>query len=255
MSAFSESGSSRVNRRSVLEVAHPNYRDRRKGRYPTGFAHADRSGLWFGPGDVVVLANSTWLGMTSACVDMIEEVALYRSRSVLVFGTDAGVDALCHFRIEPAVRESLRVSRNLRVAREDKARSVSLENTYREAPIQFNQQAGLTMDQVFAIVEKATFYKGRVGLVVVSDLDEMDLQFDGASQEDRYVKAFAALRVLATELRCPMLILAGAKRFSEVGVPRHDRSGLYNFLWSGHIKPVADLTLYVSSHDVYRINR
>lgn len=170
MSAFSESGSSRVNRRSVLEVAHPNYRDRRKGRYPTGFAHADRSGLWFGPGDVVVLANSTWLGMTSACVDMIDEVALYQSRPVMVFGTDAGVDALCHFRIESDERDSLRVTRNLRVAREGKDQSASLENTYRQAPIQFNQQASLTMDQVFATVEQATFDKGRFGLIVVTDL-------------------------------------------------------------------------------------
>ena len=247
-----------MNRQSVLSAAFPNYRDRRKGRCPTGFAQADRSGLWIGSGDVIVLANSTRLGMTSACVDMIDEVALYRSRPVLVFGTDAGIDALCHFGIESAEHEGLRVSRNLRVAREvvreNRGRLASLANTYREAPIQFNQQAGLTTDQVFAIVEKATSDKGRVGLVVVTDLDEMDLQFDGASQEDLYVKAFAALRLLATELRCPVLILAGAKRFSEVGVPRHDRSGLYNFLWSGRAKSISDLTLFVASHDVYRIN-
>ncbi len=251
----SQSGDPQVNRQSTLVAAHPNYRDRRKGRYPTGFAQADRAGMWIGPGDVIVLANCSWLGMTSACVDMIDEVALHRSRSVLVFGTDADVDALCHFRIESAVRESSLASRNLRVAREDRARFALLANTYLEAPIQFNQQAGLTTDQVFAIVEKATFDKGRFGLIVVTDLDEMNLQSDGASQDDCYVKAFAALRVAATELRCPVMILAGAMRFSEVGVPRYDQSGLYNFLWSRYTKPVTDLTLFVASHDVYRINR
>ncbi len=256
MVGISESGDPQVNRESTLVGSHRTiYQHPRKRRFPTGYAGADRSGLWIGPGDVIVLANDSWLGMTSACVDMIDEVALHQGRSVLVFGTDANVDALCHFRIESAVRESSRESRNLRVARDNRVKFALFANTYRQAPIHFNQQVRLTTDQLYAIVEKIAVDKGRVGLIVVTDLDEMNLQSDGGSPDDCYVKAFAALRVLATDLRCPVLILAGTKRFSDVGVVKHGRADLYNFLRTRNSKPVADITLFVTSHDVYRINR
>ena len=101
-------------------------------------------------------------------------------------------------------------------------------------------------------VSSLSVEKARRGMLVVTDLGEMKLELPGVAQRERYSGALSALKYLATESRCPVLVLAGQSCRLGKGKLRQSRSSLYDSLWQGDRHRHVAILMYVSCDHVLR---
>jgi len=214
----------------------------------TGFIGLDHNYLHegLGDGELVVLMGRPSSGKTTFALNLLEHVSIGESKPSVIFSLEMSKERLVQNFLVMRSGVSLFPAERILAAREydmlDKA-----TNDLDAAPIHLNDTPGLTLMQLRAKIRQLVQRKG-VRLVVVDYLQLMTPP-SGETRNDQIGAISRGLKLIAREVKVPILVLSQMNRSSE---SRQDaRPRLSDLRDSGNIEQDADIVLGMYRPEVY----
>ena len=183
---------------------------------PTGFYDLDRMTSGFQAGDMVVLAARPSMGKTALAINIAEHVALNEGLPVAVFSMEMGASQLAVRIVGSIGRIDQTHLRTGKLTDEEWPRLTEAIERLRNISLHIDETPGLTTSELRANARRLARQCGQLGLIVV---DYLQLMSVSASMNDEN-RATAVgeisrgLKMLAKELKCPVLALSQLSRGS-----------------------------------------
>ncbi len=218
---------------------------------PTGFVDLDRMTSGFQAGDMVVLAARPSMGKTALAINIAEHVALNEGLPVAVFSMEMGASQLAVRIVGSIGRIDQTHLRTGRLTDEEWPRLTDAIERLRNISLHIDETPGLTTSELRANARRLARQCGQLGLIVVDYLQLMSVS-SSMSEENRATavgEISRGLKMLAKELKCPVLALSQLSRGVE---SRTDKRPMMSDLReSGAIEQDADVIMFIYRDDYY----
>ena len=219
---------------------------------PTGFYDFDRMTSGMQAGDLIVLAARPSMGKTSLAINIAEHVALNEGLPVAVFSMEMGASQLAVRIVGSIGRIDQMHLRTGKLTDSEWPRLTEAIERLRNISLHIDETPGLTVSELRANARRlARQCGGKLGLIVVDYLQLMSVS-SSMSDENRATavgEISRGLKMLAKELRCPVIALSQLSRGVE---SRADKRPMMSDLReSGAIEQDADVILFIYRDEVY----
>lgn len=225
------------------------YENRDKYITPTGIQALDD--MWWGGcnnTDLIVIGARPKMGKTELLCKLVEYQGFERKKPVYL----ASLEMTDQQAVARMVTNRARVSRSSiikGVDTEESARLGMVIDDAAEAPIYIDDRGGLSVSQIRAQSRAIRAKCGDIGMVAVDYLGLMDIAQESDRHDLNVGKVTRALKNLAKELNCPVVLLSQLSRKCEDrNPPRPKNSDLIN---SGSIEADADRIILLYCEGVY----
>ena len=217
---------------------------------PTGFYDLDRMTAGFQAGDLIVLAARPSMGKTALAINIAEHVALQEGLPVAVFSMEMGAAQLAVRIVGSIGRIDQSHLRTGKLTDEEWPRLTEAIEKLRNISLHIDESAGLTSSELRANARRLARQCGQLGLIVV---DYLQLMSGSTSSDENRATELGeisrGLKMLAKELKCPVLALSQLNRSVET---RPDKRPMMSDLReSGAIEQDADIIMFIYRDDYY----
>ena len=217
---------------------------------PTGFYDLDRLTAGFQAGDLIVLAARPSMGKTALAINIAEHVALHEGLPVAVFSMEMGAAQLAVRIVGSIGRIDQSHLRTGKLTDEEWPRLTEAIEKLRNISLHIDETAGLTSSELRANARRLARQCGQLGLIVI---DYLQLMSGSASSDENRATELGeisrGLKMLAKELKCPVLALSQLNRSVET---RPDKRPMMSDLReSGAIEQDADIIMFIYRDDYY----
>ena len=217
---------------------------------PTGFYDLDRLTAGFQAGDLIVLAARPSMGKTALAINIAEHVALQEGLPVAVFSMEMGAAQLAVRIVGSIGRIDQSHLRTGKLTDEEWPRLTEAIEKLRNISLHIDESAGLTSSELRANARRLARQCGQLGLIVV---DYLQLMSGSTSSDENRATELGeisrGLKMLAKELKCPVLALSQLNRSVET---RPDKRPMMSDLReSGAIEQDADIIMFIYRDDYY----
>ena len=216
----------------------------------TGFLKFDEMTSGLHAGDLVILAARPSMGKTALALNMAQHVALKLKQTVAVFSLEMSKESLLTRMLCASARVDSQRFRAGYLNQDERHRLNGALNELAEAPLYIDDTAGLNMMDMHAKLRRLQSER-ELKLVIVDYLQLMSGRgrFENRNQE---VSALSrGMKLLAKEMRLPMVVLSQLSRAPETRVGDH-RPQLSDLRESGSIEQDADVVGFIFREEVYK---
>ncbi|MDE6275854.1 MAG: replicative DNA helicase [Clostridia bacterium] len=236
----------------VMERIEKAYRENgSQGGLKVGFKNLDEATNGFLPGQMIVLAARPGCGKTSFVMNMVANLASKADSQevVAVFNLEMSAGELVMRLISNIARLD---SRDLLGGLENKDnldRVWSAQDILQRSNIYIDDTAAITTEQIMSKCRRLKMQKGRLDLVVIDYLqlitssDSKKSRLDSVTDISRYIK------ILAKELKVPVIILSQMSRSIEKRDDGDKDPKLSDLRDSGAIEQDADIVAFLTDGD------
>lgn len=216
----------------------------------TGFYDLDRMTAGFQAGDLIVLAARPSMGKTALAINIAEHVALNEGLPVAVFSMEMGATQLAVRIVGSIGRIDQGHLRTGRLNEEEWSRLTETIEKLRVISLHIDESAGLTSSELRASARRLARQCGQLGLIVVDYLQLMSgSSGDGENRATELGEISRGLKMLARELKCPVIALSQLNRSVE---QRPDKRPMMSDLReSGAIEQDADIIMFIYRDEYY----
>ncbi len=218
---------------------------------PTGFIDMDRMTSGLQGGDLIVLAARPSMGKTALAINIAEHVALNEGLPVAVFSMEMGAAQLAVRVVGSIGRIDQTRLRTGKLTDEEWPRLTEAIERLRSVSLYIDETPGMTTSELRANARRLARQCGQLGLIVVDYLQLMGIS-NGMSDENRATavgEISRGLKMLAKELKCPVLALSQLSRGVE---NRTDKRPMMSDLReSGAIEQDADVIMFIYRDEYY----
>ncbi len=218
---------------------------------PTGFYDLDRETSGFQAGDMIVLAARPSMGKTALAINIAEHVALNEGLPVAVFSMEMGASQLAVRIVGSIGRIDQTHLRTGKLTDDEWPRLTEAIERLRNVSLHIDETPGLTTSELRANARRLARQCGQLGLIVVDYLQLMSVS-SSMNDENRATavgEISRGLKMLAKELKCPVLALSQLSRAVE---SRTDKRPMMSDLReSGAIEQDADVIMFIYRDDYY----
>ena len=188
------------------------------------------------PGELWVLAAHTSAGKTSAAIQTAVHIARHQPKAVAVCSLEMGEVSVFQRAVWQISRVDSEKAKRGQLSHEERRRAADAVNTLYDLPLYFDDGSFSVMEIHARLRQLRT--RGPLGLVVV---DYLQLLRDGGRHGTRAEAVGAnarALKLMAGEFECPVLLLSQFNRDSARAKPNESprRPELYDLKESGDIE-------------------
>jgi replicative DNA helicase len=217
---------------------------------PTGFYDLDRMTAGLQAGDLIVLAARPSMGKTALAINIAEHVALNEGLPVAVFSMEMGASQLAVRIVGSIGRIDQGHLRTGRLTDDEWPRLSETIEKLRSISLHIDESAGLTSSELRANARRLTRQCGQLGLIVVDYLQLMSgTSSDGENRATELGEISRGLKMLARELKCPIIALSQLNRSVE---QRPDKRPMMSDLReSGAIEQDADIVMFIYRDEYY----
>jgi len=218
---------------------------------PTGFYDLDRMTAGLQPGDLVVLAARPSMGKTALAINIAEHVALHEGLPVAVFSMEMGAAQLAVRIVGSIGRIDQGHLRTGRLTDEEWPRLSESIEKLRSISLHIDESAGLNSSELRANARRLARQCGQLGLIVVDYLQLMsgNSGSEGENRATELGEISRGLKMLARELKCPVIALSQLNRSVE---QRPDKRPMMSDLReSGAIEQDADIIMFIYRDEYY----
>lgn len=216
----------------------------------TGYTEVDQMTAGLQSGDLIIVAGRPSMGKTSFALNIAEHVAINAGLPVLVFSMEMPKKQL-------GIRLTSSVGRidhqNLRTGRlkeEEWGRMSFALGKLNQASIHIDDAGGLTAGEIRSRARRhARSLKTRLGLIVIDYLQLMSAMKTGENRATEISDMTRALKALAKDLGCPIILLSQLNR--SVEQRPNKRPVMSDLRESGAIEQDADLIFFIYRDEVY----
>jgi replicative DNA helicase len=218
---------------------------------PTGFFDLDRMTSGMQAGDLIVLAARPSMGKTALAINIAEHVALNEDLPVAVFSMEMGASQLAIRIVGSIGRIDQGRLRTGKLIDDEWPRLNDAIEKLKAVSLSIDETPGLTTSELRASARRLARCCGKLGLVVVDDLQLMSGSSggDGENRATELGEISRGLKMLAKELQCPVIALSQLNRGVE---QRTDKRPMMSDLReSGAIEQDADVIMFIYRDDYY----
>jgi replicative DNA helicase len=217
---------------------------------PTGFYDLDRMTAGLQAGDLIVLAARPSMGKTALAINIAEHVALNEGLPVAVFSMEMGAAQLAVRIVGSIGRIDQGHLRTGRLTDEEWPRLSEAIEKLRTISLHIDESAGLNSSELRANARRLSRQCGQLGLIVVDYLQLMSgSSSDGENRATELGEISRGLKMLARELKCPVIALSQLNRSVE---QRPDKRPMMSDLReSGAIEQDADIIMFIYRDEYY----
>jgi len=218
---------------------------------PTGFYDLDRLTAGLQAGDLVVLAARPSMGKTALAINIAEHVALHEQLPVAVFSMEMGAAQLAVRIVGSIGRIDQGHLRTGKLTDDEWPRLTEAIEKLRTISLHIDESAGLTSGELRANARRLARQCGQLGLIVVDYLQLMSGSggSDGENRATELGEISRGLKMLAKELKCPVIALSQLNRSVE---SRPDKRPMMSDLReSGEIEQDADIIMFIYRDEYY----
>ena len=217
----------------------------------TGFIDFDRMTAGLQAGDLIVLAARPSMGKTALAINIAENVALNEGLPVAVFSMEMGAAQLAVRIVGSIGRIDQGHLRTGRLTDEEWPRLTEAIERLRTISLHIDESPGLNSSEVRANARRLSRQYGQLGLIVVDYLQLMSGNggSDGENRATELGEISRGLKMLARELKCPVIALSQLNRSVE---QRPDKRPMMSDLReSGAIEQDADIIMFIYRDEYY----
>ena len=217
---------------------------------PTGFYDLDRMTAGLQAGDLIVLAARPSMGKTALAINIAEHVALNEGLPVAVFSMEMGAAQLAVRIVGSIGRIDQGHLRTGKLTDDEWPRLSEAIEKLRTISLHIDESAGLTSSELRANARRLSRQCGQLGLIVVDYLQLMSgSSSDGENRATELGEISRGLKMLARELKCPVIALSQLNRSVE---QRPDKRPMMSDLReSGAIEQDADIIMFIYRDEYY----
>lgn len=215
----------------------------------TGFLDLDRMTTGLQPGQLVVLAARPSMGKSAMALNIMEAVAQSTRETVALFSLEMSEREM-GFRMIASIGQ-INVQRLFtgRLQQNEWPKITDAIGRLQDLPILINESGGLSVTEIRAMCRRLKRERGSLALVVV---DYLQLMVGGDSEANRAAQVSEisrGLKLLAKELKCPVIALSQLNRSVESRTNK--RPMMSDLRESGSIEQDADMILFIYRDEVY----
>jgi replicative DNA helicase len=217
---------------------------------PTGFYDLDRMTAGLQAGDLIVLAARPSMGKTALAINIAEHVALNEGLPVAVFSMEMGAAQLAVRIVGSIGRIDQGHLRTGKLTDDEWPRLSEAIEKLRTISLHIDESAGLNSSELRANARRLSRQCGQLGLIVVDYLQLMSGSGgDGENRATELGEISRGLKMLARELKCPVIALSQLNRSVE---QRPDKRPMMSDLReSGAIEQDADIIMFIYRDEYY----
>jgi replicative DNA helicase len=217
---------------------------------PSGFYDLDRMTAGLQAGDLIVLAARPSMGKTALAINIAEHVALNEGLPVAVFSMEMGAAQLAVRIVGSIGRIDQGHLRTGKLTDEEWPRLSEAIEKLRTISLHIDESAGLNSSELRANARRLSRQCGQLGLIVVDYLQLMSGSGgDGENRATELGEISRGLKMLARELKCPVIALSQLNRSVE---QRPDKRPMMSDLReSGAIEQDADIIMFIYRDEYY----
>lgn len=224
-------------------------------RRSSGFPQLDELTDGFAPGELLVLASRADMARQPVLTRIVDTVAMQHRLAVLIFSADCDIENYGRYRIGMQFGSYWRPGRFHSAAWQNKQQRVltALIEKYKAAPIYVNDSAGLSIDDMFENAEALCDQDEKLGLIVVTNGDALNLQKFGISRYDQLLGLSEALKKLALKHCCTVLVESEVSRRLEKRKRGRMEPRTKDLYGRGALAKYADMLLFVHCSGHYHM--
>jgi len=221
----------------------------------TGFLKLDEMTGGLHEGELVILAARPSMGKTALALNIAQHVAMFpeQKQTVAVFSLEMSRESLLTRMICAGARVDQQKFRAGYLNQDERRRLNRTASELVQAPLFIDDTSGANLMDIHAKLRRLKSEHG-LSLVVVDYLQLMSGRgrYENRNQEISTISR--GLKLLAKELRVPMLVLSQLSRAPETR-PGDHRPQLSDLRESGSIEQDADLVSFIFREEVYKPDR
>ncbi|HUJ51413.1 MAG TPA: replicative DNA helicase [Bryobacteraceae bacterium] len=218
----------------------------------TGFLRLDEMTGGLHEGDLVILAARPSMGKTALALNIAQHVALRpgEEQPVAVFSLEMSRESLLTRMICAAARVDQQKFRASYLNQDERRRLAKAASDLVQSPLFIDDTSGAHLMDIHAKLRRLKSEHG-LGLVVIDYLQLMSGRgrYENRNQEISTISR--GLKLLAKDLKVPMLVLSQLNRAPEIRQGDH-RPQLSDLRESGSIEQDADLVAFIFREEVYK---
>ena len=218
----------------------------------TGFLKFDEMTGGLNEGDLVILAARPAMGKTAFALNIAQHVALGPSekQTVAVFSLEMSRESLLTRMICAAARVDQQKFRASYLNQDERRRLAKAASDLVQAPLFIDDTPGTHLMDIHSKLRRLKAEHG-LSLVVIDYLQLMSGRgrYENRNQEVSTISR--GLKLLAKDLRVPMLVLSQLNRAPEIRQGDH-RPQLSDLRESGSIEQDADMVAFIFREEVYK---
>jgi len=218
----------------------------------TGFLRLDEMTGGLHEGDLVILAARPSMGKTALALNIAQHVALRpgEQQPVAVFSLEMSRESLLTRMICAAARVDQQKFRASYLNQDERRRLAKAASDLVQSPLFIDDTSGAHLMDIHAKLRRLKSEHG-LGLVVIDYLQLMSGRgrYENRNQEISTISR--GLKLLAKDLKVPMLVLSQLNRAPEIRQGDH-RPQLSDLRESGSIEKDADLVAFIFREEVYK---
>ena len=219
----------------------------------TGFVDLDKQTSGLQPGDLVVVAGRPSMGKTSFSMNLVENAAIAENKPVAVFSMEMPGTALAARMLASLSRVNSGRMRTGQLESEDWPKLTSAVGMLQDKNIYIDDTPALSPLEVRTRARRlAAEHPEGMGLIMLDYLQLMRGNDGQAGNDNRTTEISnitRALKGLAKELECPVIVLSQLNRSLEQRPNK--RPVMSDLRESGAIEQDADIIMFIYRHEVY----
>ncbi len=216
---------------------------------PTGFYDLDAQLSGLQPSSFVVVGARPGVGKTAFALNIAAHVSAYQKAPTLVFSLEMGHLELMQRMLCSEARVDAKNMRNGKLSEVDWTRINKGIGRLASGPLYIDDNPNLTIMEIRAKARRLQSRVGHLGLIVVDYLQLMTGRSHAENRQVEVAEISRGLKILARELKCPVLGLSQLSRNLE---SRQDKRPMLSDLReSGSIEQDADVVLFLYRDEVH----
>ena len=218
----------------------------------TGFTRFDEKSGGLHEGELIILAARPSMGKTALALNIAQHIATHPSvqKTVAIFSLEMSKESLLTRMICSRARVDQQKFRAGYLNSDERRRLQAALMDLVEAPLFIDDSSNTNLMDIHAKLRRLQSEHGR-GLVIIDYLQLMSSRSRYENRNQEVSALSRGLKLLAKELRVPMLVLSQLSRAPETR-PGDHRPQLSDLRESGSIEQDADLVGFIFREEVYK---
>jgi replicative DNA helicase len=234
----------------ILEAAEAMRGQRMVTGIETGYYKLDEITSGFQKGDFIVIAGRPSMGKTALVLNIAAHTAIEKNTPIAIFSVEMSGEALVQRMLCSEAKASLKNLRRGMLGNEDWVNLATAAGNLDKAPIYIDDSASLS---IYELKAKARRLKADydIQLLIVDYLQLLEgpQTFRTSSRQQEISEISRALKGLAKDLHCPVVVVSQLSRMPEHREDRRPR--LADLRESGAIEQDADVVIFIYRDEVY----
>ena len=224
---------------------------------PSGFTEFDAITGGFQPGNLIILAARPGMGKSGFVANIAEHVAVKERRPVAFFSLEMTDAELAQRLIAKRARIPSDKLRKGKVGEREWAKVLKVCNEIEGAPLWIDESSDLGLLDLRAKArrlhaQEKSAGNGGLALIVIDYIQLMRAEDPRVNRVEQVGQMSRGLKILARELKVPVIALSQLSRAPEQRTGRDKRPILSDLRESGNLEQDADLVAFIYREDYYK---